>query len=112
MAIHGGRFRKKPVMIEAILFDGTVDRATLIIDWILENDGVASYHEHELGNEPVVAPRPFISIPTLEGTMTAEAGDWVIKEPFPTEDRRFYPCKASIFAQTYELWSKGADGDS
>ena len=29
-------------------------------------------------------------------------GDWVIKEPFPTGDRNFYPCKASIFKDTYE----------
>jgi hypothetical protein len=34
--------------------------------------------------------------------MMVAPGDWVIKEPFPTDDRRFYPCKPEIFEQTYE----------
>jgi hypothetical protein len=34
--------------------------------------------------------------------MRAEPGDYVIREPFPTDDRRFYPCKPDIFEATYE----------
>lgn len=34
--------------------------------------------------------------------MLAEPGDWIIREPFPTDDRRFYPCKPEQFAATYE----------
>jgi len=34
--------------------------------------------------------------------MKAMPNDWIIKEPFPTGDRAFYPCKDSIFKSTYE----------
>jgi hypothetical protein len=43
-----------------------------------------------------------VDIHTKEGTMRAEIGDWIIKEPFATADRQFYPCKPDIFAATYE----------
>ena len=43
-----------------------------------------------------------IPIQTLDGTMYAETGDWIIKESFPTKDRTYYPCKPDIFEQTYE----------
>jgi len=36
---------------------------------------------------------------TLEGTMTADIGDWIIKGV----DGEFYPCKPHIFEQTYEI---------
>ena len=35
---------------------------------------------------------------TLEGEMTADAGDWIIKGV----DGEFYPCKPSVFESTYE----------
>jgi hypothetical protein len=34
--------------------------------------------------------------------MKAMPYDWIIKEPFPTDDRCFYPCKPDIFEKTYE----------
>lgn len=46
--------------------------------------------------------KPCIRIPTNEGEMTCKLGDWLIKEPFPTNDRKLYPCKPDIFEQTYE----------
>lgn len=39
-----------------------------------------------------------VSIPTLEGTMVAEAGDWIITG---VKGER-YPCKDDIFRATYE----------
>jgi len=39
-----------------------------------------------------------IDIPTLEGTMTAQVGDWIIRGI----KGEHYPCKADIFAATYE----------
>lgn len=41
-------------------------------------------------------------IKTKEGEMKADIGDYVIKEPFPTDNRKFYPCKADIFNKRYE----------
>ena len=45
-------------------------------------------------------------IETKEGVMKAFKGDWIIKEPFPTGDRDFYPCKDKIFRKTYEQSDK------
>ena len=39
-----------------------------------------------------------VEIETLEGTMTAEPGDWIITGI----QRERYPCKPEIFEQTYE----------
>lgn len=40
-------------------------------------------------------------IPTREGVMIACQGDYIIKEPRPTDDRKFYPCKLDIFISLY-----------
>lgn len=39
-----------------------------------------------------------VSIKTLEGTMRADLGDWIIKGV----KGEFYPCKDDIFTATYE----------
>src|SRR5262249_38685248 len=48
------------------------------------------------GGQPKTSGR--IVIPTLEGDMTADPGDWIIKGV----QGEFYPCKPGIFAATYE----------
>ncbi len=83
-----GSYRKKPIVVEAQQV--TYDNAEAIADWC---DGVV---------RGTSAGRPVIAIDTLEGTMRADEGDWVIQEPSPTPDRRFYPCKPNIFEATYE----------
>lgn len=40
-----------------------------------------------------------VIIPTLEGKMSAEIGDWIIRGVAG----EYYPCKHEIFEQTYEL---------
>ena len=40
-----------------------------------------------------------LEIDTLEGTMKAKPGDYIIKGV----NGEFYPCKPEIFKQTYEL---------
>lgn len=82
------RFRKKPVVIEAIQFLGTMESQRKIEQW----SGIVNYSGHEDG-------RCFsIGIQTLEGTMSAYAGDWIIKGV----KGEFYPCKPDIFEVTYE----------
>ncbi len=78
------KFRKKPVVIEAWLFDGTYEstepyRSESRCRWFLE-------------------PRPCLEIPTMEGVMTGEVGDWIIRGI----KGEFYPCKPDIFEATYE----------
>ena len=83
------RVRKRPVEVEAMHWDGYPTTATVLINWMLANGGTARYHD-----EPSA-----LSIDTLEGTMTAVPGDWIIKGV----KGEFYPCKPDIFEVTYEL---------
>lgn len=85
------QYRKLPVVIEAMCWDGTPEGATPIIDWHLgvSANGGARYHDEDGG---------FIAIDTLEGTMRAVAGDYVIRGV----KGEFYPCKPDIFDATYE----------
>lgn len=82
-------FRKKPVVIEAYLI--TDDDATQHTPkWLL--DAVIA------GNVEMVNDKGAVSIKTLEGTMTADVGDWIIQGV----KGELYPCKPDIFAATYE----------
>ena len=90
-------FRKKPVTIEAIQWDGT--NFDEIMNFMEEFHGNKFNYENA---EEAAYRSKEIHIRTSEGTMVATEGDWVIKEPFPTSDRNFYPCKPDIFEQTYE----------
>lgn len=98
------RYRKKPVVIEARQWDGGPEAATPVIDWVLAGDGTARYHSAEPEPEddvdvwPTSAEPEHIAIDTLEGTMRAEAGDWIIRGV----KGEFYPCKPDIFDATYE----------
>lgn len=85
------RFRKKPIEIEAVQI--TKDNIAEVARWIAEVD---TWHGAPYFNYT------HIGICTLEGVMHAGIGDWVVKEPFPTGDRQFYPVKPSIFEATYE----------
>ncbi len=48
-----------------------------------------------------IAGAPALRIETLEGEMTANLGDWVVKGV----KGEFYPIKADIFEATFELVS-------
>lgn len=80
------KFRKKPVEIEAQRFTVNCQEA------------LASWCGGQLWGETLKAHQKVILIPTLEGQMTANVGDWIIKGV----KGEFYPCKAEIFDMTYE----------
>lgn len=73
------KFQKKPVTIEAVQFTG--DNFERIANFMGRTFDPA--------NE---------EIPTLEGNLKAETGDWIIKGV----KGEFYPCKPDIFAMTYD----------
>ena len=77
------KYRKKPVVIEAVQWDST--NALELHDWMGESAKIDLFK-----NE--------IIIHTLEGDMTASKGDYIIKGV----DGEFYPCKPDIFEKTYE----------
>lgn len=94
------KFRKKAVEIEAIQWNGNSNKKEI-------EQFVGRELKSELESETAyVAGKgvPIFSllIETKEGVMKAFRGDWIIKEPFPTGDRDFYPCKPDIFEKTYE----------
>jgi hypothetical protein len=79
------KFRKKPVVIEAVRFTGeNVDEVRVFLG--------------EIGVSELESMPPIFVIPTLEGDMQARPGDWIIKGVAG----EFYPCKDRIFRQTYE----------
>lgn len=80
------RFEKKPVEIEAVRFLDNTESITEI-----SNMGMGT-----LRVDYTQAP-PIIKIKTLEGTMTANVGDWIIKGI----RGEFYPCRHDIFMDTY-----------
>lgn len=75
------KFRKKPVVIEAVRWNGNNKKE--IFDFVK----ISCHQEGE-----------FFEIYTLEGRMTAQSGDWIIKGVAG----EFYPCKPDIFEKTYE----------
>lgn len=84
------KFRKKPVIIDA---------------WLWNNNKRTFEELKEAGLDPAsfkTSPSGRIitglEIKTLEGTMTAKNGDWIIKGV----NGEFYPCKPEIFEKTYE----------
>lgn len=83
-------FRKKPVEVEAVRFTGSSTSEAAIRRWINGLDYT----------EPTVHTRDLKSmfILTMEGTMEARPGDWIIKGVAG----EFYPCKPDIFEATYE----------
>ena len=92
---HAQKYRKKPVTIEAMQWDGTAAGGKEIIDWVLEQDVSALFWtpRYWIGIDDL-----YIQIETLEGYIYASPGDYVIMGV----QGEFYPCKPDIFAETYE----------
>ncbi len=94
------KYRKKPVIIDAVQWTGeNIDEALTFLQ-----DGHADFKhlpDDGVHIEPGVGHTPHdgkLFIPTLEGTITASPGDWIIKGV----KGEFYPCKPGIFEATYE----------
>lgn len=89
------KFRKKPVVIEAIQWTG--DNTREVTEWV--EPKLAPFampkgwwlKQLEVGQFALV-------IPTLEGDHEARVGDWIIRGVAGEH----YPCKPDIFAATYE----------
>lgn len=75
------KFKKKPVTIDAIQWNGK------------NTEEVSKFV-----GESLTIDTNDLKINTLEGTMTASVGDFIIKGV----KGEFYPCKPDIFEQTYD----------
>lgn len=81
------KYRKKSLIIEAVQWTG--NNFEEILKFLGDAyDGYGGYK-----------PNIKIYIQTLEGIMTASVNDYIIKGI----QGEFYPCKADIFFDTYEL---------
>ena len=81
-------YRKKPVVIEAIQYTGGIHSADKVIAWAIERGAGPGMRYVRLGNT--------VDIKTLEGTMSADPGDWIIRGLAG----EFYSCKPDIFEVT------------
>lgn len=82
------KYRKKPVVIEAVQFKGDANAKSL----------EECFKFCPPLSEETYRCNDTLTIPTLEGKHTCEKGDWIIKGI----KGEFYPCKPDIFEQTYE----------
>jgi len=81
------KFRKKPVIISAVQYDGTPAGYERVCQFA---PGV--------NFPPCSAVASGIYVPTLEGDHIASPGDWIIRGV----KGELYPCKPDIFAMTYD----------
>lgn len=88
------KFRKKPVVIEAVQIDKRMDITAP--DWWAS--AVQKNHVILHGMGKLTRDEPWVEIPTLEGVMRGDCGDWIIRGV----QGELYPCKPDIFAATYE----------
>lgn len=87
------KYRKKPVVIEALKLNA---RGLVGEDWFwdaVSSNDIITHNFGKFYNDPA-----WCEIKTLEGTMIARAGDYIIRGV----NGEIYPCKPDIFEKTYE----------
>ena len=97
------KYRKKPVVIEAIKWNGTnvvevynfLENEHIETQYEVKQEGKNFYIKFENG----ACKLGTLMIKTLEGEHKASIGDYIIKGV----DGEFYPCKPDIFEKTYEV---------
>ena len=97
------RYRKKPVVIEAVqvaaavydgkTWNGSPFKCDVVPQWLVDafSNGTVSVH-------PSDRDYALLAIKAPEGTMIAQPGDWIIRGV----KGELYPCKPDIFEATYE----------
>lgn len=81
-------YRKKPVVIQAVLWTGDNDTEVL-----------------QFCSKCFLIQGENLKIATLEGTMSASPGDYIIRGV----EGEFYACKPDIFKKTYEAVAANRD---
>lgn len=83
-----GRYRKRPVEIEAIRWTG-------------DNQGELRQLAHHSNRDTTVifSTQGHVTVHTLEGDMRLHIGDWLVKGVHG----ELYPVRNDIFVETYEM---------
>ena len=87
------KYRKKPVVIDAFQLN---ERGLVGEDWFwdaVSNNDIITHDFGKFHDDPA-----WCEIKTLEGTMIARTGDYIIRGV----NGEIYPCKPDIFEKTYE----------
>ena len=84
------KYRKKPVVIEAVQWVGSIESLNEIRSFMSPYPICPKLPQED--------ESPILLIRTLEGTHEASPGDFIIKGV----QGEFYPCKPDIFEATYE----------
>lgn len=112
------KFRKKPVVIDAVCWNGhtlgltnkpvDLDPSKVIDatcrlempEWMPPVSSVVTDQKYPAHPKPgeIFRDGENLWIGTLEGNMVASPGDWIIRGV----NGELYPCKPDIFAKTYE----------
>lgn len=95
------QYRKKPVVIEAVQWNGGVVSTIQIESFV--GSTLKRYYNNDNPNE--TTPVSGLIIPTLEGNMLASIGDYIIKGV----RGEFYPCKPDIFEKTYTVINNSSE---
>ena len=113
---HPSHYRKKPVIIEAMRFEGPPSKAHALTSWMDANlyvgligdatDPESLRYPDQVEGDPSRPDKGWyidpatseLMIRTLEGDMRTAVGDYVIRGV----QGEFYPCKPDIFDATYE----------
>ena len=77
-------------------FDGTANSAKSIFTWVSNSIGS---HDVIRADMEAINGVSTLYIDTLEGTMEAPSGWWIIRGV----KGEFYPCRGDIFKQTYDI---------
>ena len=101
------RYRKKPVVIEAMRLIGSTADVHAVYQWV-ESNTLGSFEPMDVIEGRKSYPASGVSIDprdgrliisTLEGLHWVNPGDWIIRGV----KGGFYPCKPDIFEATYEV---------
>lgn len=92
------QFRKKPIVIEAMQWTG--DNINDLWDWVGADE---LYGPLSVGDPLAPNGRPVrLYVAANDAWLELEVGEWIIRD-----GRGFYPCKADIFAATYDAVEAG-----
>lgn len=97
------KYRKKPVVIEAVRWTGDNEEEikrfapiAAVFKYIVSNDKMTSLCMEKPQSGYIEGV--ILEIDTLEGVMQASLGDYIIRGV----NGEYYPCKSNIFEKTYE----------
>ena len=91
-------FRSKPVVVQAMQFDGTRESAEAICAWANIGKVETQVDCEYVAPDGLPARAINMRVHTSRGPIRARAWDWIIRGV----EGEFYPCARSVFEQMYE----------